>query len=120
FWGLRLHMLATLHGLPIAFALTGAKADERQVLLDILATGPHLASGRPGQVLIGGKHYYGRDFEAHLAAAGIRLLRPARHGEPAPAHGSSRPYGRPSSRSSTATRASSTWNATAVRHHKES
>jgi hypothetical protein len=31
FWGLRLHMLATLHGLPIAFALTGAKAD---------ATGP--------------------------------------------------------------------------------
>jgi hypothetical protein len=83
FWGLRLHMLATLHGLPIAFALTGAKADERQVLLDILAADPNLASGRPGQVLIGDKHYYGRDFQAHLAAAGIRLLRPARQGEPA-------------------------------------
>jgi hypothetical protein len=60
-----------------------AKADERQVLLDILAADPNLASGRPGQVLIGDKHYYGRDFEAHLAAAGIRLLRPARQGEPA-------------------------------------
>src|SRR5690348_6119698 len=30
FWGLRLHLVATLGGLPIAFALTGAKADERQ------------------------------------------------------------------------------------------
>ncbi|MFD1500410.1 hypothetical protein ACFSIL_28755, partial [Streptosporangium lutulentum] len=26
FWGLRLHLVCTLHGLPIAFALTGAKA----------------------------------------------------------------------------------------------
>ena len=26
FWGLRLHLLATLHGLPVGFALTGAKA----------------------------------------------------------------------------------------------
>jgi hypothetical protein len=30
FWGLRLHLLTTLHGLPVGFALTGAKADERQ------------------------------------------------------------------------------------------
>ena len=34
FWGLRLHLLCTLGGLPIGFALTGAKTDERQVLLD--------------------------------------------------------------------------------------
>ena len=37
FWGLRLHLVGTLHGLPVGFALTGAKADERQILLDILA-----------------------------------------------------------------------------------
>ncbi|MEV4180810.1 transposase [Streptosporangium canum] len=30
FWGLRLHLVCPLHGLPIAFALTGAKADERE------------------------------------------------------------------------------------------
>jgi hypothetical protein len=30
FWGLRLHLVCTLQGLPIAFALTGAKADERE------------------------------------------------------------------------------------------
>ena len=39
FWGLRLHLVATLGGLPIAFALTGAKADERQTLLGILTAG---------------------------------------------------------------------------------
>ena len=80
FWGLRLHMLATLHGLPVGFALTGAKADERQVLLDILAD-PQLTSGRAGQTLIGDKNYFGAEFEAALAQAGLTLLRPARKGE---------------------------------------
>jgi len=82
FWGLRLHLVATLGGLPIAFALTGAKADERQVLLAILAADPALASDRPGQSLISDKNYYGAGFEATLAGAGLTLLRPARQGEP--------------------------------------
>ena len=82
FWGLRLHLLTTLGGLPIGYALTGAKADERQVLLDILGTDPSLLAHRVGQVVIGDKNYYGRDFETRLAGAGIRLLRPARKGEP--------------------------------------
>jgi hypothetical protein len=76
------HLVCTLHGLPVAFALTGAKADERQTLLDMLARDPALAATRPGQVIIGDKNYYGRDFEAALAAAGLTLLRPARQGEP--------------------------------------
>ena len=82
FWGLRLHLLTTLHGLPAGFALTGAKADERQVLLSILAE-PTLSAGRAGQVIIADKHYYGRDFETTLANSGFCLLRPARQGEPA-------------------------------------
>ncbi len=81
FWGLRLHLVCTLHGLPVGAALTGAKADERAVLLDIL-TDPTLAGHRPGQTLIADKNYYGRDFETTLAATGTRLLRPARKGEP--------------------------------------
>jgi hypothetical protein len=40
---------------------------------------------RPGQVLIGDKNYYGAAFAAAEAAAGIRLLCPARKGEPEPA-----------------------------------
>jgi Transposase DDE domain len=90
FWGLRLHLVCTLHGLPIGFALAGAKADEREVLLDILAdeslTWPH------GQTVIADKNYYGRDFEKLLREAGLVLLRPARKGEPEPA---GRPYFKP-------------------------
>ena len=82
FWGLRLHLLCTLKGLPVGFALTGAKADERQVLLGIFDADPSLVADRPGQILIGDKNYYGRDFEAALDQAGVRLLRPARKGEP--------------------------------------
>lgn len=82
FWGLRLHLVCTLHGLPVAFALTGAKADEREVLLAMFTAEPGLVTSRPGQILIGDKNYYGAVFEAALAAAGIRLLRPARKGEP--------------------------------------
>jgi hypothetical protein len=51
FWGLRLHLVATLGGLPVAFALTGAKADERQTLLGMLAADPALAADRPGQTV---------------------------------------------------------------------
>jgi hypothetical protein len=58
-------------------------SDERLVLLDILDDQDLPA--RPGQTVIGDKNYYGRDFEAALAQAGLTLLRPARKGEPEPA-----------------------------------
>ncbi len=82
FRGLRLHLVCTLHGLPIAFALTGAKAPEREVLLDILTADPALIAERPGQTVLADKNYYGREFEQQLAYLGVRLLRPARKGEP--------------------------------------
>jgi Transposase DDE domain len=82
FWGLRLHLVATLGGLPVGFALTGAKADERQVLLAIFDADPGLLAQRAGQTLIGDKNYYGAAFEIAIARAGARLLRPARKGEP--------------------------------------
>jgi hypothetical protein len=85
FWGLRLHLVCTLGGLPVAFALTGAKANEQQVLLDILAVEPALLGDRPGQTVIGDKNYFGRAFETQLADTGAVLLRQARkHEEPRP------------------------------------
>lgn len=80
FWGLRLHLVCTLHGLPVAFALTGAKADER-VVLEQLLDDPYVADLRAGQVVIADKNYYGKDFEAGLTQAHTQLLRPARKGE---------------------------------------
>lgn len=84
FWGLRLHLVCTVHGLPVGFALTGVKADERQTLLDILSDDEVMnrvqADGHR-QVLIGDKNYFGREFERILDESGIELLRPARVGE---------------------------------------
>ncbi|XVQ82137.1 IS982 family transposase [Microbispora siamensis] len=82
FWGLRLHLLCTLGGLPVAFALTGAKADERETLIGMLDDASDVLAGRTGQTIIADKNYYGRDFEQGLTERDLRLLRPARKGEP--------------------------------------
>ena len=81
FWGLRLHLLCTPAGLPVAFALTGAKADERDTLLGMLDADPALLGARLNQQLMADKNYYGKQFETELASKGVTLLRPARKGE---------------------------------------
>jgi hypothetical protein len=81
FWGLRLHLVCTLHGLPVMFALAGAKADEREVLLGMLEAARDIVDARPGQTVIGDKNYFGRDFEAGLTGRDLALLRPVRKGE---------------------------------------
>jgi hypothetical protein len=70
------------HGLPVGFALTGAKADERQVLLGIFDADRALLAHRLGQALIGDKNYYGREFGPTMADEAVRLLRQARKSEP--------------------------------------
>ncbi|MFE2423471.1 IS982 family transposase [Streptomyces hokutonensis] len=82
FWGLRLHLMCTLGGLPVLFALTGAKADERETLRDMLDTAHDVAATHLGQTIIGDKNYYGRGFERDLTDRHLKLLRPARKGEP--------------------------------------
>jgi hypothetical protein len=77
YWGLRLHLVCTLHGLPIAFALANPKADERQVLVDLLEVEPGLVAARPGLVILADKGYRDAHTEQVLAAQGVRVLRPA-------------------------------------------
>lgn len=84
FWGLRLHLITNPSGLPIAFALTGAKTDERDTALDMLATNPELL--RPGQTLMADKGYRRAEFEHQLNSAGITLIRPT-FGKDAPRPG---------------------------------
>jgi Transposase DDE domain len=81
FWGLRLHLVCTLTGLPVLFALAGAKADEREILLGMLQAGQDVAGEHPGQTLIGDKNYFGRAFENDLTERDLVLLRPVRKGE---------------------------------------
>lgn len=79
FWGLRLHLITTPSGLPVAFALAGAKEDERAVALDMIAIGD---LARPGQIIIADKGYRSVEFETGLGDYGITLIRPATKTEP--------------------------------------
>src|SRR5262249_46448053 len=63
FWGLRLHLICTPAGLPITFALTNPKTDERDVARDMLETEPELLTRHPGQTLIADKGYASAEFE---------------------------------------------------------
>ena len=91
FWGLRLHIIATPTGLPIAFALTSAKHDERDAAADMISIDPALH--RPGQTLIADKGYRSQAFEQRLNDAGITLIRPSMKGEkPRPLQRFLRPF----------------------------
>ena len=73
FWGLRLHLITTPSGLPIAYALAGAKTDERDTALDMIAFGD---LDTAGSTLIADKGYRRASFESELNEAGITLIRP--------------------------------------------
>ncbi|MDE0133961.1 MAG: IS982 family transposase [Acidimicrobiaceae bacterium] len=74
FWGLRLHLIATPCGLPVAFALAGAKADERDVCAAMI---DRAGLRRPGQTLIADKGHRSQAFETDLNDIGTTVLRPA-------------------------------------------
>jgi hypothetical protein len=81
FWGLRLHLVTTPAGLPITFALASPKADEREVLRDLLEIEPQLLDQRPGQVILADKGYRSAELETFLTEHGATLVRPAMRGE---------------------------------------
>lgn len=84
FWGLRLHLITTPSGLPVAYALAGAKTDERDTALDMIALNPELH--RRGQTLMADKGYRRASFETALTDAGITLIRPTLGSETPRAH----------------------------------
>lgn len=77
FWGLRLHLIATPAGLPIAYALTNPKDDERYVARDLLESDPDLLTNRDHQTIIADKGYRSTELETILADHGATLIRPA-------------------------------------------
>jgi Transposase DDE domain len=76
FWGLRLHLITTPSGLPVAYALTSANTGERDTALAMLELDPNLTN-RTGQTLMTDKGYRSRTFEAELNTLGITQIRPA-------------------------------------------
>ncbi|MER5466934.1 IS982 family transposase [Streptomyces sp. NPDC002668] len=77
FWGLRLYLVCTPTGMPITWALANPKIDEREVLVSMLDREPHLATDRPGLLVIADKGFASKKFEDDLAMRGAELLRPS-------------------------------------------
>ncbi|MGZ5398178.1 MAG: IS982 family transposase [Mycobacterium sp.] len=82
FWGFRLHLIATPSGLPITYALSNPKQDERNIARDMLEIEPDLLAQRHGQTIIADKGYRSTEFEAMLNANGATLIRPTYSKEP--------------------------------------
>ncbi|MFG2836954.1 IS982 family transposase [Streptomyces zaomyceticus] len=85
FWGLRLHLLCTPGGLPVAWALANPKVDEREVLAGMLTQDTDLLATHPKQTVIGDKGYVSKHLDAFMADHGLSLLRPSyRNKKPRP------------------------------------
>jgi hypothetical protein len=81
FWGLRLHLITTVHGLPVAFALTHPKTDERDVLVDLFELQPDILSHPDGILLTVDKGYRDTHTETWLHERNVTMIRPAYKGE---------------------------------------
>ena len=79
YWGLKLYLLTTPDGSPVAWCLASPKLGEREVAMALLDRGRL----QPGQVLIVDKGLAGVDFAEHVAGHQATLLRPDRKDEPA-------------------------------------
>jgi hypothetical protein len=88
YWGLKLYLVTTPDGMPVAWCLATPKIGEREVAAELLAHAARTGALRPGLTLIGDKGFAGRDFE-DLVTAGFKmsLVRPDRRDE-TPRHGS--------------------------------
>jgi hypothetical protein len=85
---LKLYLITTPDGMPVAWCLADPKLGEREVAVGLLAHAARTGALRPGLTLIGDKGFAGQDFE-DLVTTGykMRLVRPDRRDE-APRHGS--------------------------------
>jgi hypothetical protein len=88
YWGLKLYLVTTPDGMPVAWCLASPKIGEREVAAELLAQAGRTGALRAGLILIGDKGFAGRDFE-DLVATGfsMSLVRPDRRDE-SPRHGS--------------------------------
>jgi hypothetical protein len=88
YWGLKLYLITTPDGMPVAWCLASPKTGERDVAADLLAHAARTGALRPGLILIGDKGLAGRDFEALASHSfGVQFIRPDRRDE-TPRHGS--------------------------------
>jgi IS5 family transposase len=68
-WGVRLVLLTDRRGLPLGYTIVPANEKEYEPLADLL-------TGTPTEVVVADKGFWGRAYQARLAATGTLLLTP--------------------------------------------
>jgi hypothetical protein len=82
YWGLKLYLLTTAEGLPVAWCLANPKIGEREVAAELLAHARDTEALRPGTAVLTDKGLAGRDMERFAAdQIGVLLVRPDRKDE---------------------------------------
>jgi hypothetical protein len=82
YWGLKLYLLCTPDGVPVAWCLANPRLGEREVAQELLAQAASQDVLRPGMVILGDKGLAGREFEQAVAELQALLVRPDRADEP--------------------------------------
>jgi hypothetical protein len=112
YWGLKLYVLACPDGMPVAWCLANPKLGERQAAEVLLDRAARQGMLRPGMVILADKGLAGWEFDQVVAGLDARLARRtavmSRTGSATWAGSASG-----SRRSSTPSKTSSAWNATA-------
>jgi hypothetical protein len=80
-WGLKLYLLATPDGLPVAWCLANPDQGEREVAAALLDGAARQGVLRPGMVVLADKGLAGREFDAVVGELGATLARPDRADE---------------------------------------
>jgi Transposase DDE domain len=82
YWGLKLYLLATPEGMPVAWCLADPKIGEREVAAELLAHARQTGALREGMIVLADKGLAGRDMERYAAdQIGVLLARPDRKDE---------------------------------------
>jgi hypothetical protein len=83
YWGLKLSLLATPDGMPVAWCLANPSTGEREVAAALLDRAARQRVLRPGLVILADKGLAGQEFQQLVGELDARLVRPDRADEPA-------------------------------------
>jgi len=82
YWGLKLYLLTTAEGMPVAWCLANPKLGEREVATELLARACDCGALRSGMVVLTDKGLSGKGMERYCTEqVGVLLVRPDRQDE---------------------------------------
>jgi hypothetical protein len=81
YWGMKLYLITTTGGMPVAWCLADPKLGEREVGLALIGHTHDQGMLPAGCVLIGDKGFAGTEFERLAALDGVTFIRPDRRNE---------------------------------------